>query len=53
LQAHYSSLGPARGLAKDMCQITDDDNELNEDDEFDWSLKVALSLKFFFHNPEI
>ena len=25
-----------------MCQITDDDNELNEDDEFDWSLNVPV-----------
>ena len=28
---------------KDMCQITDDDNELNEDDEFDWSLIKSSS----------
>ena len=25
-----------------MCQITDDDNELNEDDEFDWSLNEPV-----------
>jgi hypothetical protein len=27
---------------KDMCQITDDDNELNEDDELDWSLNEPV-----------
>jgi hypothetical protein len=26
-----------------MWQITDDDNELNEDDEFDWSLIKSSS----------
>ena len=26
----------------DMCQITDYDNELNEDDEFDWSLNEPV-----------
>jgi hypothetical protein len=25
-----------------MCEITDDDNELNEDDEFDWSLNEPV-----------
>jgi hypothetical protein len=28
-----------------MCEITDDDNELNEDDEFDWSLNNELVIK--------
>jgi hypothetical protein len=27
---------------KDICQITDDDNELNKDDEFDWSLNEPV-----------
>jgi hypothetical protein len=26
-----------------MCQITHDDNELNEDDEFDWSLNEPVT----------
>jgi hypothetical protein len=32
---------------KDMCQITDDDNELNEDDEFDWSLNEPVIKSSF------
>jgi hypothetical protein len=32
---------------KDTCQITDDDNELNEDDEFDWSLNEPVIKSSF------
>jgi hypothetical protein len=32
---------------KDMCQITDDDNELNEDNEFDWSLNEPVIKSSF------
>ena len=35
---------PPAAEPKDMCQITDDDNELNEDNEFDWSLNEPESL---------
>jgi hypothetical protein len=49
---------------KDTCEITDDDNELNEDDEFDWSLNEPVikssseALKVVerlseFHNFEV
>jgi hypothetical protein len=35
-----------------MCQITDDDNELNKKDEFDWSLNEPI-IKSSYEDPSV